>query len=201
MAADEAHDVSANTTKFPNGRWWVQYVGLHNDKLFICFRNGDCAEYTMPLAEAQTHLAAILASAHPGTYVNLWLKAAQKIYNKAACPACEISANTPTLSATAAAAPTVPLSTNLTIYPIPGSGWLTAFGTGGAFTATWSDPNVPAPSIAFYNDPTDTGTPTLIGIALGSPFAGPTAGALQQIWLEYLNTSGATLPVAIAITP
>jgi len=69
-----------------NKRWWVRTFGLYNDRLFVTFRNGDCAYYQYPLIQAQAHLAAMKGNPHPGAYINYHLYQQNTPYVKTADP-------------------------------------------------------------------------------------------------------------------
>lgn len=71
-------------------RWWVRSYGIYRHRLFVTFRNGDCAYYTMPEPQALATLARLRASPHPGAFVNYQLYRGDAQYQKYADPTSNI---------------------------------------------------------------------------------------------------------------
>lgn len=204
MAADECYEISDASPNYPAGRWWVEYVGLKDDKLFVCFRNGDCAVYQTTLAEAQQHLANILATNHPGRYVNFALAFLDKPYVKAACPAGLILSNILTLGSDCDGSPEFNLATTYTFTPLAVTGWFRVFlpsTLGQNFTATWTDPNVPAGFISFATNILDNGCAgaLLVGSSNSGTFSGTALGVLGEVFIQYPGFIGTGTPVTFSI--
>jgi hypothetical protein len=90
MAADVA---------VPCASKWLHCFGIWQNRLFVCFNNGDCAHYIMDDPTTNLHYINLVAAASRGHYVNKWLgrgadrQAGPDIpYEKIGCPCADIEA-------------------------------------------------------------------------------------------------------------
>jgi hypothetical protein len=93
MAANEAHFIISK---------WVSSAGIFENKLYVCFLNGQCAQYDMPFEQATAMLSQLLVAPSPGAWVNYNLGPAPQgpglSYKKIGCPSGKIWTETSTLN-------------------------------------------------------------------------------------------------------